>query len=699
MASMGYFPANWVGAVGRTLGGVRLVVPRIRSLAAMSAIAVLALCSTDSITGRAAAQTSSTTGGVFVDERRLPAAPPQPTPRADPGLEARRKLETEIETLRSQLAAAREARDRAETVRAAAVADTARRKADATAARQQIDDLRKRIELLAAERDRAITARTEIEERLRKGEGQTATAQAEAGTAKGRLKLLESEFSSLKARLDDAQSALASTRMKLAEATAELKAGQAETERLKATAEATRKALAAAEAEQRRLEAALETATSELAAQRKITGDSATALSGLRKRLAAAEAAAKNASARAASLVDAEQRAARERERADAETARAERALRTNEAASAELESRRAIARGQARALNEVRNARAEAEAAREAAEADARKLRQDLDKLRAVLASARSTAAGVQAAKEEQKQETGRLNAKLDLQRRDYEERLRALEGRLSAAEQARRNAEDEQKRLAALLRERVCKDVTARTAPLRGGRVRIAIEARCHANKTVAIAYDAARFRLSLDKAGKRTFVLDLFAGTDTAASVIFPDGHETALSLNSPDADKVAKIALIWNAPVDLDLHAFEYGAGRSSYGHIWAGSPATARDAADEAAASKRGRGFLSFADDGSSPGTHLEAYTFLPVAGRLDGPVRFQLDYTSRGDKPAAPHCGDGKHARVAYTLIRKLPGAEPERRNGTLESAPCGVRIAERARYVPAPIPDLGTSQ
>lgn len=238
-------------------------------------------------------------------------------------------------------------------------------------------------------------------------------------------------------------------------------------------------------------------------------------------------------------------------------------------------------------------------------------------------------------------------------------------------------------------------CGTAQIATASVPGGRMRIDIDSGCRAGESVLVTYGGVKFERALDKAGRLSFTLDLFQGREPEIAVQFKDGARNPVAAKTDDLDKVSKLAVMWQAPVNLDLHAFEYTARLGAKGHVWAGQPGSAETAQTQAAADARGRGFLSSQSDASSPGDKVEVYTFWHVPGQDGGAVTLAVDYETRGATPKAETCGNGKLARVDMRVWRLVRGAGPEGEERMLASVPCGSELPAEVRYNPDSMPHL----
>jgi hypothetical protein len=175
----------------------------------------------------------------------------------------------------------------------------------------------------------------------------------------------------------------------------------------------------------------------------------------------------------------------------------------------------------------------------------------------------------------------------------------------------------------------------------------------------------------------------------GEAVITRVGFAGGSEERIAPRSGDIAQVSKIAVIWKAPVNLDLHAFEYLARPGGRGHVWAGAPSSGEKAKAEAIGGKQARGFLSSAADAATVGDKVEVYTLWNVPGQESGVVSTVIDFESRGETPSGDACGTGKLARASYRLLlfanNQIVGDEQR----MLAPAACGVTLAREVRFNP----------
>lgn len=237
-------------------------------------------------------------------------------------------------------------------------------------------------------------------------------------------------------------------------------------------------------------------------------------------------------------------------------------------------------------------------------------------------------------------------------------------------------------------------CTDPDIATEPLPGGHMRIVVKSACRAGQAVSLAYGGAELVRKIDNAGNLDLTLDCFAGADTPVDVRMADGTTRRLPVVAKDLDRVSKVAVLWKAPVELDLNAFEYAARLNESGHVSAARPSSLAEAERQAAAGHRGRGFMS-SIAGTATGDRLAVYTFVHAAEQASGVVGLALDYKSRGELATEPMCGKAALAEVPFRLVMRPRGGQVERHAGTIAAAECGARILPAARLNQATIPAL----
>ena len=230
--------------------------------------------------------------------------------------------------------------------------------------------------------------------------------------------------------------------------------------------------------------------------------------------------------------------------------------------------------------------------------------------------------------------------------------------------------------------------------TEAMPAGRMRLAIKAACKASEEVHLTYGGADLVRRLDGAGALSTVVDAFVG-EQPLDLHFADGSQQTIPVKAGDLDRVSKVAVIWRAPVNLDLHAFEYAALPGAKGHVWAGATGSVEAASTAVVSERRGRGFLSLGSDKRGAGDHVEVYTFIHAEDQASGSIGLALDYETRGEKPSEATCGQGALAEVPYSLVVLSRGAPAKRESGIIAAAECGARLGAEVRFNQAALPIL----
>lgn len=200
--------------------------------------------------------------------------------------------------------------------------------------------------------------------------------------------------------------------------------------------------------------------------------------------------------------------------------------------------------------------------------------------------------------------------------------------------------------------------------TAELRPASIaHLAVTAPCRAGERVTVRHAGLLFSGQIDALG--AFAAEVPALlADAAFSVTFPDGRVARTALAVPGAEAIDRVALQFNGPTGLQIHALEFGADYGDPGHVWAEA---ARDWAS--AMTMRG-GFLTRLGDASLSDAFLaEVYTFpAEVTGR-DGVVRLSVEAEVTPENCGRDIAGqtiqaqpDGSLRPVSLTL--SMPGCE-----------------------------------
>ena len=237
-------------------------------------------------------------------------------------------------------------------------------------------------------------------------------------------------------------------------------------------------------------------------------------------------------------------------------------------------------------------------------------------------------------------------------------------------------------------------CENIDVAANPQPAGRIAISIKAACLAGRNVSFDYAGHEFVRAVGGDGALSLTLDLFEGA-APLSLKLDDGTSKAVDVSGVELAGISKVAILWSAPVNLDLHAFEYLAPRDGPGHVWSKAPSTLDTAVTAAREGTRGRGFISMDDTGTGPGLHSEVYTFLHNKSQRSGAITLMIDYETRGDLPSGDHCGTGKLAQIEALVVRLRPGGNVEKESVRLPAAPCGQKLPQSERFNSDTLSDL----
>lgn len=225
--------------------------------------------------------------------------------------------------------------------------------------------------------------------------------------------------------------------------------------------------------------------------------------------------------------------------------------------------------------------------------------------------------------------------------------------------------------------------------------GIAELCIKSGCRAGEPLKLLYGSIESTGVLDENGEANINQDLFAGLEARVLIEFQDGKSSRVELPAFDFSGVSKVAIVWSADVNLDLHAFEYAADFNTAGHIWAGHPLTAKEVDDLVRSSSQGHGTITTAGDGSSAGTNFEVYTLVHKPEQDAGAVKMAVDYASRGDVPSPPYCGSHEKSSVLVDVYQLVPNQPLTIETVEIAAAECGKALPTDARYIWSVIPDI----
>jgi hypothetical protein len=234
---------------------------------------------------------------------------------------------------------------------------------------------------------------------------------------------------------------------------------------------------------------------------------------------------------------------------------------------------------------------------------------------------------------------------------------------------------------------------DVTAEALP--AGQSQITVTSPCRKSEPIQLTDGAMTMTRSLDGNGRATAVIDVLMPQSTPIVVTFNDGQSRDVVALTGAPAGVTKVAVIWQGPVDLELHAFEYAALPAEPGHVWSGAKSSHEETLRRTRGDSRGHGFLTSSSEPGAAGGRMQVYSFVHTADAPKGIVTMRPDYASRGELPAGDFCGSGQFSTVAFDVLIRSGTGDIRQERGVIPSARCGEKLDPGARLIGGAVPDI----
>lgn len=233
-------------------------------------------------------------------------------------------------------------------------------------------------------------------------------------------------------------------------------------------------------------------------------------------------------------------------------------------------------------------------------------------------------------------------------------------------------------------------CGPIETRSIAAAGAMSVVQVSSACRAGAGFEVEHAGLRFSGRFDAAGAGEVHVPVMDDTG-AARVIASDGGAApvTLSFNWREAELTLRVAVAWTAPVNLDLHAFEYAAQFGADGHVWQEHPSGFRRVR------RSGGGYLKNYPATMAGGQSIEVYTFWANSRARRGVARIALDHASRGDVADGDFCEGGALASPDYVVVRSERGKLTSTARGRFEAAQCGQALGQEARYASGALRDL----
>lgn len=187
------------------------------------------------------------------------------------------------------------------------------------------------------------------------------------------------------------------------------------------------------------------------------------------------------------------------------------------------------------------------------------------------------------------------------------------------------------------------------------RSAQTTITLEAACHAGTVAELEYSGLRFALPIDPSGVGSFAALGFE-PNADAVITFVSGDVMDFDLPFRSVDRVSRVALLWDAPIRLELNALEFGADLGSSDHVRPDNPRRFEDVR------RQGGGFLTQYRSKNGVGQNAQIYSHWHRRGGTTGIVKLLIDFASRHRDRAAEACGTGPFAAPQFLVLRSAKG-------------------------------------
>ena len=188
-----------------------------------------------------------------------------------------------------------------------------------------------------------------------------------------------------------------------------------------------------------------------------------------------------------------------------------------------------------------------------------------------------------------------------------------------------------------------------------LRAARTRLSISAPCQANSVAELTFSGIRFAVPLDEEGQGE-VSALGFEANAQALLQFADGTEVDFDMPFKNVDRVVRVALVWDSPVNLELNALEFGGALNGPMHVHRDNPREFSDVR------RNGGGFLNSFRSVNGVGQNVEIYSHWKRAGGKQGIVQMMINFASRSRDRLPEACGDGPLAAPQFLVVRSMEG-------------------------------------
>jgi hypothetical protein len=146
--------------------------------------------------------------------------------------------------------------------------------------------------------------------------------------------------------------------------------------------------------------------------------------------------------------------------------------------------------------------------------------------------------------------------------------------------------------------------------------------VYAPCDREAPVTLSHAGLRFDARIGADGQMMMVLPALV-EEASVSLTFADGREQSDTTLVPGLSQMERVALHWQGPATLSLHAYEFGAAWGEPGHVHAGSLRATAEA---------GQGFVTaLGDPLLGQGNQVQVYSFPRGQSVRSGQVMLEIE--------------------------------------------------------------------
>lgn len=156
----------------------------------------------------------------------------------------------------------------------------------------------------------------------------------------------------------------------------------------------------------------------------------------------------------------------------------------------------------------------------------------------------------------------------------------------------------------------------------PTQGAILEASVYAPCDRDARVTLSHAGLSFDTVIGSDGQLMTLIPALR-EEAQVTLSFADGREQSDSTLVPDLGAVERVALLWQGPATLSLHAYEFGAEYGQPGHVHAGTPLPTE-------ASSRGH-VMALGDPTLIGSTLAQVYSFPRGTSPRQGQVTLEIE--------------------------------------------------------------------